>query len=169
MNDEKSIMKIDTVLPADFDGVFKFSNWTDEDFTGVWGGTEYLFPSKSTSPMVIPQHSPLEIQHIRKKFAKDLAEREYAKSKEYKMSIKQERNNDGTPRLNGIQQAATYSINELSVYIQKCLEPLENKTARVTQKPKDQIEDKLSRNDEGGFNTEAIDRKSSLKSNALSA
>ena len=169
MNDDKTIMKMETVLPQDFNGVFTFTNWTDEDFVGTWGGSDYHFPANSTSPMVIPDHSPLEIQHIRKKFAKDLAEREYYKSSGYKKVMKQERNPDGTPRLNGIQQAATYTINELTPYIQRCLEPLEQKTANVTKRPKDQIEDKLTRNDEGDLNTEAIDRKASLKSKAYSS
>ena len=84
MQDDKSIMKYETVLPPDFDGVFRFTNWTKEDFVGIWGSKEYHLPALSTSPMVIPDHSPLEIQHIRKKFAKDLAEREFYKSAKYK-------------------------------------------------------------------------------------
>lgn len=167
--DDKSIMKFEPVLPADFDGVFRFTNWTDEDFVGVWGGKQYHFPAQSTSPMFIPDHSPLEIQHIRKKFAKDLAEREFPKSVAFGNLMKQERNNDGTPRLNSIHQAATYTINELTPYIQKCLEPLTITQATVTVAPKDKIEDKLTRNDDGELNTTAIDQKTSLKAKALSA
>ncbi len=167
--DDKSIMKYETVLPQDFDGVFRFTNWTKEDFVGIWGGREYHFPAESTSPMVIPDHSPLEIQHIRKKFAKDLAEREYFNDGNYDNLMKQERNNDGTPRLNGIHQAGTYTINELTPYIQRCLEPLKATTAKVTQQMKEPIEDKLTRNDSGELNTTAIDQKTSLKAKALSS
>jgi len=66
-------MKYETTLPEDFDGVFRFNNWSNADFVGGWGGKKYIFAAETTSPMVIPEHSPLEIQYIRKKFAKDLA------------------------------------------------------------------------------------------------
>jgi len=167
--DDKSIMKYETVLPQDFDGVFRFTNWTTEEFVGIWGGKEYHFPAESTSPMVIPDHSPLEIQHIRKKFAKDLAEREYFKSGGFSNLMKQERNPDGTPRLNGIHQAGTYTINELTPYIQRCLEPLKITNANVTFTDKEPIEDKLTRNDAGELNTTAIDQKTSLKAKAMAS
>ena len=167
--DDKSIMKFETVLPPNFDGVFKFTNWTEEDFIGVWGGKEYHYPAQSTSPMLIPDHSPLEIQHIRKKFAKDLAEREYFKSNGFANLMKQERNPDGTPRLNGIHSAGTYTINELTPYIQKCLEPLTITHAVVTVAQKEKIEDKLTRNEDGELNTTAIDQKTSLKAKALAS
>jgi len=65
MFDDKSIMKYETSLPEDFTGVFYFTNWSNEDFVGKWGGKQYTFAAETTSPMVIPEHSPLEIQHIR--------------------------------------------------------------------------------------------------------
>lgn len=155
------------MLPEDFDGVFRFTNWTKDDFVGKWGGREYRFPAQSTSPMVIPEHSPIEIQHIRKKFAKDLAEREFFNSKNYDTLKGQERNPDGSVRLNSIHQAGTYNIDMLTAYIQKCLEPLPISKAIVVEAPKERLEDKLSRNEDGEFNTEAIDRKASLKEKAL--
>ncbi len=161
-------MKYENVLPEDFDGVFRFTNWTNHDFIGKWGGKEYLFPSETTSPMVIPDQSPLEIQYIRKKFAKDLAEQEFFKSAAYSKFMAQERNPDGTPRLNSIHQGGTYSLDELTVYIQKCLEPLPISKAIVTETVKENIEDKLTRNDDGVLNTEAIDKKTSLRAKALS-
>lgn len=169
MQDDKSIMKFESVLPENFTGVFYFTNWTTEDFVGLWGGQEYHFPAESTSPMVIPNHSPIEIQHIRKKMAKDLAEREFYKSEKYNTLMKQERNPDGTPRNSGIHQAGTYTLNELTPFIQKCLEPLPITQARVTTAPKERIEDKLTRNDDGELNTEAIDAKASLTAKALGA
>lgn len=169
MNDEKSIMKVEAVLPADFDGVFRFTNWTADDFVGIWGGNEYSYPATSTSPMIIPDHSPLEIQHIRKKFAKDLAEREYTKSSHYTNLQKQERNPDGSARLGGIHSAGTYTINELQPYIQRCLEPLTITNATVTTTVKVKMEDKLSRDDEGNLVTEAIDKKASLRAKAAQA
>lgn len=170
MNDDKTIMKVETVLPEDFDGTFKFTNWTDEEFVGVWGKKQYHFPSLSTSPMIMADYSPLEVQNIRKKFAKDLAEREFFKSQAYKERfMSQERNPDGSPRLNSIHQAGTYSLDTLTPFIQRCLEPLPISKADVTIAAPDKMEDKLSRNEEGELNTEAIDKKTSLKKKALEA
>lgn len=170
MNDDKTIMKVETVLPADFDGTFKFTNWSDEEFVGVWGKKQYHFPAVSTSPMIMADYSPMEVQNIRKKFAKDLAEREFFKSQVYKDKfLSQERTIDGAPRLNSIHQAGTYSLDTLTPFIQRCLEPLPVSKADVTVAVTNKMEDKLSRNEEGDLNTEAIDRKTSLKKKALEA
>lgn len=159
-------MDYEAVLPPDFDGIFRFSNPSNEEFIGVWGGKQYLFPAESTVPLVIMEHSPLEIQHIRKKFAKDLAEREFYKSKSYKQKVAQE----GTPgdrRFSGIHQAATYTLQDLEPYIQDCLKPLP--VSKLVSKPAQTrtVEDKLHINDDGSFNTEAIDKKTSLRKKAL--
>lgn len=170
MNDDKTIMKVETVLPADFDGTFRFTNSSDEEFIGVWGKKEYHFPPNSTSPMIMADYSPMEVQNIRKKFAKDWAEREFFKSQSYKEKfLSQERTADGAPRLNSIHQAGTYSLDTLTPFIQKCLEPLPIVKADVTVAVTNKMEDKLSRNEEGDLNTEAIDRKTSLKKKALEA
>lgn len=165
---QNDVMKYETVLPENFDGTFRFTNWTDEDFVGVWGGKEYHFPAKSTSPILMNQ-TPLEIQQIRKKFAKNLAEREFFKSQSYDALKNQERNSDGSPRLNSIQQAGTYSMDSLAPFIQRCLEPLPITRATVTNAPTEPLENKLSRNEAGELNTEAIDKKVSLKKKALEA
>lgn len=159
-------MKYDTTLPEDFNGVFYFTNWTNEDFIGGWGGKKYTFPKETTSPMVIPEHSPLEIQYIRKKFAKDLAEREFYKSQQYKNLMKQERNPDGSPRLNGIHSAGTYSLDQLTPFIQKCLEPLPVAKALVETVVTEPLENKLSRNEDGELNTEAIGLRDNLRKKA---
>lgn len=156
MIDDKSIMKYETTLPEDFNGVFYFTNWSTDEFTGVWGGKKYNFPAETTSPMVIPEHSPLEVQHIRKKFAKDLAERAFHSSAPYNKLMSQERNPDGSPRLNGLHSAGTYSLDQLAPFIQKCLEPLPISKALVTKDEKSPIENNLSRNDDGELNTTAF-------------
>lgn len=162
-------MKYESVLPEDFDGVFRFTNDSDEDFVGKWGNKEYHFPAHTTSPMIIPAHSPLEVQQIRKKFAKDFAEREFFKSQQYGKLQSQEKNNDGSPRLNSIHQAGTYSMDDLTPFIQKCLKPLEVVKAVVTEAPTVPLEQKLSRNEEGELNTKAVDQKTSLRKKALEA
>ncbi len=162
-------MDYESVLPPDFDGVFRFSNPSKEDFIGVWAGQEYLFPALSTVPIVIIEHSPIEIQHIRKKFAKDLAEREFYKSKSYKEKAAQE-GKPGDRRFSGIHQAATYTIHDLEPYIQACLKPLT--VSKLVSKPAQRVnvEDKLHMRDDGSFNTEVItDKNISLKKKALEA
>lgn len=168
MNDD-SIMKYDSVLPADFDGVFRFTNPSDEGFIGRWGSRDYVFQAQTTSPMIMPEHSPLEIQQIRKKFARDLAEREFFKSDKYSTFYRQEKNPDGSPRLNSIHQAGTYSLDDLAPYIQRCLEPLPISKAIVQEAARVRLEDTLTRNESGDLNTEAIDKRTSLRKKALEA
>jgi hypothetical protein len=169
MFNDNSIMKYETTLPEDFTGIFHFTNFSEEDFVGKWGGKEYHYPAQSTSPMVIPEHSPLEVQHIRKKFAKDLSEREYYRSESYSKLLNQERNPDGSPRLNSIHQGGSYSIDQLTPLIQKCLEPLPVTRAKVTVAEKPNLEETLSRNEKGELNTKAIGEKESLRDQALKA
>ncbi len=167
MNEEKKIMEFQSVLPEDFDGTFYFTNWTDEDFIGRWAKREYTFPANATSPIIMHDQTPLEIQQIRKKFAKDLAEREFAKGPEYMRLISQEKNPDGSARLNSIHMAGSYSINSLASLIQRALEPLPVKKATVKKADAPVLEEKLSKNEEGELNTEAIDKKTSLRDKAL--
>lgn len=174
MEQKKDIMSYESVLPENFDGTFRFTNATDEDFTGKWGSKEYNFPAKTTSPIFMPNQTPLEIQSIRKKFAKDLAEREFYKNSEYKRLMKQEKNDDGSPRLNGIHSAGTYSIDQLTPYIQQCLVPLQAAQAEVREVKKASLEESLTRDEAGELNTFAvpdkgdlIEEKKSLKRKAL--
>ena len=163
---EETIMKYEATLPQDFDGVFKFTNWSDQEFVGVWGKKQYHFPANATSPMIIPEHSPLEIQHIRKKFAKDLAEREFFKGVRYE-KLRDPEGVLGNRTMSGIHTANTYTLDDLKEGIQACLKPLEIKRANVTQKETTPIESTLSRNDDGELNTKALSGKESLKARAL--
>jgi len=171
MFNEETIMKYETTLPEDFTGVFHFTNWTDKDFTGTWGGKKYIFPAQATSPMIIPEHSPLEVQYIRKKFAKNYAEKQFYPSDSYGKLLLQERNNDGSPRLNGMHAAGTYSLDQLAPFIQKCLEPLPISKALVQNDKKQPMEESLSRNEEGELNTTAFGVKDNvnLREKALKA
>lgn len=164
---EKDIMKYESTLPENFDGTFRFTNWTNHDFVAKWGGKEYHFPANSTSPIVMFDQTPLEIQQIRKKFAKNLAEQEFYLSEGYNKLLKQEKNDDGSPRLNSIHSAGTYSIDQLAPFIQRCLEPLPVSQAIVVEAEKKNIEDVLTKNEEGELNTQALDRKTSLRKKAL--
>jgi hypothetical protein len=160
---------ITNVLPADFDGIVRFTNATEEDFVGKWGKKNYTFPAMKTTPMVIVDATPLELFGIRKKFAKDLAEREFFKSNKYKSLTAMEKNRDNNaPQLNSIHQANTYSLDELAPYIQKCLEPLSVGKATVTEQDFEKTENKLHTDEEGNLITKAVDKNLSLKERALS-
>lgn len=141
----------DSILPEDFDGVFKFTNWTDEDFTARWNKVEYTFPMRKTSPMIM-NFTPVEIQSIRKKFARELAIREFYKSKKFKEMNKHVPG--GTP--------VSYHDEDLTEFTQKCLVPLEVSkfsAKKVITKPLEEIN---SRDESGELNTQPVDQKSSL-------
>lgn len=150
----KELMAHESILPADFTGQFYFTNPDDEDFVGLWGKKEYTFPALSTSPMIIPEHSPIEVQNIRKKFAKDLAEKMYFKSKNYEFIRSREgkRNKLGMiePTGQGMSHAGTYNLDTLAPYIQKCLEPLPVKSATVKVRQTVSMEERVGRDDRTG-------------------
>lgn len=113
MNEENKV-----ILPEDFDGVFRFTNATDEDFTAYWAKIPYTFKAQSTTPMIIMGATPEEVQHIRKKFAKELAEREFYKGSRIRQFDNQ---NTGT---SSVKTAITYSPKDLEPFIEQCLTPL---------------------------------------------
>lgn len=166
-------MEYESVLPENFNGIFTFSNPSKEDFIGVWNRKEYIFRAGTTSDMVMTDHSPIEVQHIRKKFAKDLAEREFFKSKNYEHHRSREstRSSNGMlqPTGQGMSHAGAYTLKDLEPYIQECLQPLPSSQlmARAVKNP--DLEDSLSRNDKGELNTNVIDTKTSLRQKALNS
>lgn len=126
---EKTIEHI--TRPADFDGVFRFTNASDEDFAALWNNKEYLYPAHRTCPMIIEGETLESIQEIRKRFAKKYAEREYMKTKAFQ-KIK---NGDGRSVL------STYNQSELQPYIDQCLEPLPLAEVTIRRKKTDSESD----------------------------
>lgn len=126
------------VLPPDYDGVFRFSNWTKEEFKDKWGGIEYTFPPERTTPMHILNANPYEVQNIRKKFARKLAEREFQKGKEFQ-------------RLNAMnkdvffQSAVSYPPQMLESYVEKCLKPLEVGELKAEKIEKEEVKPKVAK------------------------
>lgn len=119
----------------EFDGIFRFTNATDEDFSVPWNSVEYTFPKQSTSPIIIPSETPENIQNIRKLFARKLAEREFFKSSEYSRLVDL-----------GKGSGLTYDEKVLEAMIQKCLEPLPPAKVIVREMPKEddsKFEDKI--------------------------
>lgn len=128
----------------EFDGIFRFTNATDEDFSVTWNSIEYTFPKQTTAPMIIPGETPEGIQNIRKLFAKKLAEREFFKSSEYSRLVDL-----------GKGSGMTYDEKILEAMIQKCLEPLPlaKASTRIIPKQDESVfEDKI----------EAVDANESL-------
>jgi len=145
----------DNILPKDFDGTFKFTNFTNEEFKARWNSVEYTFPPMKTTPMIIPNATPIEVQNIRKKFAKELAIIEWYKTPKF-----QGMNNipmGGTPAL--------YTDNDLAPFIQKCLEPLP--LGHVVAKNVEKNEDsKFTTDPKGRKRTRVLDPNESLMAQA---
>lgn len=104
----------------DFDGVFRFTNPTEEDFTALWNNKEYTFPANKTVPLIIANETLENIQEIRKKFAYKLAVREFYTSKEY---TKMSKMGNGLP--------PTFDEKVLEPMIEKCLLALPESRATV--------------------------------------
>lgn len=118
-------------LGIEFDGVFRFTNDTTEDFIGLWNNKEYVFPAKSCCPIIIQDETLEGIQSIRKKWAYKLAVHEFYKSKTYKTMSKMGR---GLP--------PTFDEKLLEPMIESCLKPLPIAKAKVTKKePKEKDSD----------------------------
>lgn len=98
---------------AEFMGVFHFTNWTDEDFVHLWNNEEYTFPKGTSVPLIMPKENSENIQEIRKRFAYDLAVREFYKSPQYKKMSKM---GNGLPPI--------FDEKILEPMIEKCLKPL---------------------------------------------
>jgi hypothetical protein len=142
------------ILPSDFDGVFRFTNWTDRDFTAKWDNVEYTFPALKSTPMVMP-FTPLEIQNIRKKFARELGVREFYHTDKFKGM-------DNVPP-GGIP--ALYTDSDIAPFTQKCLEPLPLARAEVKVMPKDD-ENKYRKNTKGRPITRVLEDGESLTDKA---
>lgn len=117
----------------DFDGLFRFTNATNEDFTFLWNNSEYKFKAGTCSPMIIKGETLENIQEIRKKAAKKLALREFYNSQGYHDLV-------GIGNKSAMGIPPTFNEEELEPWIQQCLTPLPMARAEVVdlkvEKPK---------------------------------
>src|ERR1035437_4524499 len=107
-------------LNKDFDGVFRFTNPTDTDFSFFWNNKEYPFPAGTTTPMIIAGETLENIQEIIKMAAYKLAVREF-----YSGNIKDQSGKTYTQLSkmgNGIPPVFADKI--LEPIIEQCLKPL---------------------------------------------
>lgn len=148
-------MNQDIKLPENFDGVFKFTNFSDEDFSTLWNSIEYTFPKESTVPMIISGESPENVQAIRRKFAHRLAEREFFKSDRYN-SLNELTKKNGIPPSVDMEKEPFYIE-----CVQKCLEPLQ--IGKITLKKASKSETTVSEY------TKVLDQKDSLKAGTFDA
>lgn len=117
---------MENVIQDEFEGVFYFTNPTDEEFVALWNNKEYHFPPQSTVPLII-RNEPLEnIQEIRKRFAYANAEKRWYQSKEYEKMSKMG---------NGLPPVRDDKV--LEPMIQECLKPLVRARAEVKEGKKD--------------------------------
>lgn len=152
------------MLPENFDGLVRFNNWSDEEFTAKYNSKEYIIPAQSTcvlSPLM-PDRSPIELLNVCKKFALDLAIREWGKSQWFKDQLKRERNIDGSPRGYGMSGASTYSIDQLAPFIEKALYLYPQAKAKVQESLRPKLEDSLSRDKKGRLNSKAVEENTPL-------
>lgn len=163
MEQKQNVMERVKMLPENFDGIVRFTNWSDEDFVGKWNSKEYSFKANTTSPLFMMDQTPLEMLNICKKFALDLAIREWGKSQWTTDNLKRERNADGSPRFQGMGGAATYSIDQLAPLIQKGLYIYTESKAKVQEALRPKLEDKLSKDEEGRMNTKAVKKGASMR------
>ena len=125
----------------DFDGVFRFTNATDEDFVTLWNNKEYTYPAQSTVPMIIANESLENIQQIRKYFAKRLAEREFYKTK----GFKETRNGLKDKDMGRNVVATSYNEGQLQPFIDSCLKPLPAGKQKVVNVPSENGNIKVSK------------------------
>lgn len=149
------------VLPIDFDGVFRFTNFTDSEFKASWNKKEYTFPPKSTVPMIILEATPQEIQYIRKKFAKELAEKVFYEGDSIKKLDAM--NTNGSQ--NSFRTAVTYTPKDLEPYIQRCLESLPVAKAKVVETPPVDEDNMLRKDNKGKRVSKVLDGDESLIGN----
>ena len=135
-------------LPADFDGTFRFTNFTDTDFVAKWDNVEYTFPAQKTTPIIMANFTPVEIQNIRKKFARELA------TKCFYGSVKFKSMDDKTPGAS----PALYTDADLAPFIQRCLEPLPIGQVKAKILPKDN-ETRYHKDEDGEPISKPIDAK----------
>jgi hypothetical protein len=118
--------KFASELPKDYKGTLHFTNFSDEEFSAKWNNVVYSYPPKSTVPIFIPTASPIETFNIRTMFAKQLADREFRKSKRAGTL------NEMNKGVQSIHAAVSYTENDLDALISRCLEPLPMGEVRTT-------------------------------------
>lgn len=146
-------------LPEDFNGVFYFTNPTDTEFISYWNSVQYTFPASKTVPLIIPDETPLGVQEIRKKFARELATLMFYQSDKYKIR------EGSAPPASG-KNPAIFTEADLAPYVQRCIEPMPLAQATSEKVEIDQTERKMRTDENGKRRTKVLKGDESLVSGA---
>lgn len=136
-------------LPEGFTGMFYFTNPTDTEFVSFWNSMQYTFPAHKTVPLIIPSETPLGVQEIRKKFARELATLMFYNTDKYKVR-------DAEAPAGSGKVPAIFTDADLKPYVQMCIEPLPLAQATIEVKELDQTEKKLHRDEDGKRRTKIL-------------
>lgn len=123
-------------INEEFTGVFMFTNPTDKEREYLWNNKKYIFPAKSTVPLIIPLETLENIQEIRKRFAFRMAEERL-----YEGEITSTGFNYLEAKEMGRGMPPTFDSKILEPWIHECLKALPVARAKV-QKGKDIDSDK---------------------------
>lgn len=137
-------------LPEGFNGTFYFTNFTDTDFVAMWDSQSYTFPANSTVPLIIPSSSPLQVQEIRKKFARELATLVFYSSDKYKVR-------EASAPAGENKTPAIFTDADMAPFIQRCLEPLPMSQAKIENVEVDNTEKKLKTDSKGKRVTKVLE------------
>ena len=146
-------------LPENFNGVFYFTNPTDTEFVSYWNSVKYTFPAGKTVPLIIPDETPLGVQEIRKKFARELATEMFYNTDKYKLR------EGSAPPASG-KSPAIFTEADLKPYVQMCIEPLPLSQATSEKVVLDQTEKKMRVDDNGKRRTRVLKDGESLTGSA---
>ncbi len=142
-------------LPEGFNGVFYFTNPTDTEFVSYWDSVRYTFPASKTVPLIIPNETPLGVQEIRKKFARELATLMFYNTDKYKLR-------EGIAPAGSGKTPAIFTDADLKPYVQMCIEPLPLSQATTEKVELDQTEKKMRVDENGKRRTRVLKEGESL-------
>ena len=103
----------------EFNGVFMFTNPTDKERKYLWNNREYVFPPKSTVPLIIYNETLENVQEIRKRFAYRMAEERF-----YEGEVPPSGINYSKMLELGRANPSTFDQKILEPFIEECLKPL---------------------------------------------
>lgn len=135
--------------------MYPFTNYRDVEFKAKWDSVEYTFPPMKTTRMLgmIPNATPLEIQSIRKKFAREFAIELWYGTDKFKFMDAPERG----------ARPAIYTESDLAPFIQRCLEPLPVGVPKIEHQPTaPKMEQGMSKDSKGRNVSRLLDKDESL-------
>ena len=135
MEDPKLTAETPKTNPNYLNGVFYFSNASEEDFVALWNNVEYIFPAMTCSPMLIANEPPENVQEIRKRFALTWAQKQWYAGREYKKMVKEGGRIPAIPNEKVYEPLIQMCLNPLPIVQVKTKKKGEEKTRYKGSKP----------------------------------